>query len=489
MDFRKLPSNSEGLLLKLIYSENPAQTLREQYNWLSVQQKQELNGIIRGLKELGYIDVKWADNEPYFVILNNSAKTYSEKLAEYNTYNSINITQGEKMKNTIFISHRSTDKGIADMLVDFFAGTGISKEMVFCSSLPGNDINERISEEVKSALKSSAVNIAILSRDYYQSAYCLNEAGVLWYENVPVIPVALPEINSGNMFGFLNNEYKLKRLNSDTDISCIYDVVGEAVSAPHARASLITYENKKLQTRYAEYLKSRELPPGGSDISITNTVAEITTDDERVVLYYILHENVRKVSKSTISNWLNKYEIHGVNVDNAFDLLSSSDNGTVDNDTLEFGIDTFRKYSARATQILPLLKKCVEQHIELAATTFKKIWSDNTLDTNTRLFIAYIVDERMRTFGNRWMAEGEIKNIRQWESKNTLDSTLSSNYGSCLEFFIQNELVYASSWTSYGNPREYTLFPSLQNLLFNCSQEIMEELQKVKDAYHFDLPF
>ena len=95
----------------------------------------------------------------------------------------------------------------------------------------------------------------------------------------------------------------------------------------------------------------------------------------------------------------------------------------------------------------------------------------------------------MRTFGNRWMAEGEIKNIRQWESKNTLDSTLSSNYGSCLEFFIQNELVYASSWTSYGNPREYTLFPSLQNLLFNCSQEIMEELQKVTDVYHFDLPF
>ena len=95
----------------------------------------------------------------------------------------------------------------------------------------------------------------------------------------------------------------------------------------------------------------------------------------------------------------------------------------------------------------------------------------------------------MREFGDRWMAEGEIENIRQWESKNTLDSTLSNNYGSCLEFFVQNELVYASSWTSYGNPREYTLFPSLQELLFNCPHKIMEELQKVKDAYHLDLPF
>ena len=293
MDFRKLPSNSEGLLLKLVCSENPTQVLRKQYNGLSTQQEQELDGIIRELKGLGYIDVKWADNEPYFVILN------------------------------------------------------------------------------------------------------------------------------------------------------------------------------------AEYLKARELPPGGSDISIADTIAEITTDDERIVLYYILHENVRKVSKSTISSWLNKCEIRDVNVDNAFDLLSSFDNGTVNNDTLEFGIDAFRQYSANAAQILPPLKKCVDQHTELAVNTFKKIWSDDTLDINIRLFIAYIVEERMRAFGERWMAEGEIKNIRQWESKNTLDSTLSSNYGSCLEFFIQNELVYASSWTSYGNPREYTLFPSLQELLFNCPHKIM----------------
>lgn len=74
MDFRKLPSNSEGLLLKLVCSENPTQVLRKQYNGLSTQQEQELDGIIRELKELGYIDVKWADNEPYFVILNNSAR-------------------------------------------------------------------------------------------------------------------------------------------------------------------------------------------------------------------------------------------------------------------------------------------------------------------------------------------------------------------------------------------------------------------------------
>lgn len=64
----------------------------------------------------------------------------------------------------------------------------------------------------------------------------------------------------------------------------IGSTVSEAVSAPHTKASLITYENNKLRTRYAEYLKARELPPSGSDISITDTIAEITTDDERIVL-------------------------------------------------------------------------------------------------------------------------------------------------------------------------------------------------------------
>lgn len=483
MTFKELPSNSKSLLQKLVSAENPTQVLQEQYKGLSVQQEQELDGIIKELKELGYLEVKWADNEPYFVFLNNSARTYIERVAEHDTHKTIHVKRGKKIRNTIFISHRSTDKSIADILVDFFVGTGIPKETVFCSSLPGNDINERISDEVKSALKSSVVNIAILSHEYYQSAYCLNEAGVLWYENIPVIPVALPEINSGNMYGFLNSEYKLRRLDSDIDISYIYDTVSKAVAAPQTGATLVTYENNKLRTRYAEYLKSRQLPMDNSAISVADINTEITTNDERIVLYYILHKNVRKVSKSTILDWLNECEIRGINVDNAFDLLSSIDNGAVNNDALELGIDAFRKYSANAEQILPSLKKYVDQHTELAVNTFKKIWADDTLDNNIRLFIAYIVDERIYLFGDHWKAERQVESINQWEIKNALDSTLSSNYDSCLEFLIQSKLVYASSWTSHGNPREYTLYPSLREFLLNCSHEFMKELKKIKDDY------
>lgn len=104
---------------------------------------------------------------PYSVVVNNSAKEYIQQLSEHETQRNTQASQETKVNGMIFISHRSTDKEIADMLVDFFSCTGISREAVFCSSLPGNDVNEKISGEVKTALKNSVVNIAILSRDYY----------------------------------------------------------------------------------------------------------------------------------------------------------------------------------------------------------------------------------------------------------------------------------------------------------------------------------
>lgn len=487
MMFRKLPSNSEKILLDLVASENATQTLISLYKECSERDRMELDGVVRELKEHGYIDVKWADNKPYIVILHNCARTYSENLAKHE------IRKGEiilkEMKRNVFISHRSTDKAIADMLVDFFSATDIPKNAIFCSSLPGNDINEKISDEVKSALKRSVANIAILSQDYYQSAYCLNEAGILWYEDVPVIPIALPEIDSNNMYGFLNNEYKIRRLDCDTDVSYIYDVISEAVEAPHVKNSVITHENNKLRERYKDYLKRREPIAQVSEIQNTISFSEITTDDERIVLYYLLTKSVRRVSKDVILKWLNESEIHNVNIDNAFDLLSSFNGGAVSGDVLEFGIGAFRKYSAKSETIIPELKECVDKHTILAGDVFKTLWDNNRLDSIIKLFVAYIVEEKMQTFGNRWMSEGQIINIKEWESKNTLDSTLSKNYGSCLEFFIQNDFVYESSWTSYGNPREYTLTSSLREVLFNCPTEIKEKLQDVKDDNYLDIPF
>ena len=87
MVFNKLPSNSEQLLCELLDSSNPSDYLIKRFKNTSENEDDELRGIIKELKDEGYINVQWADNLPYYVTLYNSARTYHEQLAEYEKIN------------------------------------------------------------------------------------------------------------------------------------------------------------------------------------------------------------------------------------------------------------------------------------------------------------------------------------------------------------------------------------------------------------------
>ena len=90
MSFGKLPSNSEQLLTELVQAENPTQVLCSRFERASQKEDDELRSILRELRLYGYVDIKWANNLPYLVTLNNSARTNSEELTKYE---SLNITQ------------------------------------------------------------------------------------------------------------------------------------------------------------------------------------------------------------------------------------------------------------------------------------------------------------------------------------------------------------------------------------------------------------
>lgn len=163
-------------------------------------------------------------------------------------------------RSIIFISHRTVDCDVADMIKDYLVNTGIPNEKIFCSSLPGNDVNEKIAPEVKMSLKESIINILILSKAYYESAYCLNEAGVVWYlDEAVTIPIGLPEISHNNMIGFLNSDYKLRRLDNDDDIAYLYDTAQEKLHCVAEKHSVITRESGKLKERYIKYIAGRDV--------------------------------------------------------------------------------------------------------------------------------------------------------------------------------------------------------------------------------------
>lgn len=122
MSFIKLPSNAKILLDEIIKAENATQLLSKKFDNLSSKEDDELRAILRQLREAGYINVTWADNKPYQVIINNSARIYDEQLAEYEeekrqrtsttiiTDNSINIGDGNKIKNSTLIGQNYQSK-------------------------------------------------------------------------------------------------------------------------------------------------------------------------------------------------------------------------------------------------------------------------------------------------------------------------------------------------------------------------------------------
>lgn len=393
----------------------------------------------------------------------------------------------------IFISHRSTDKDIADMLLDFFLATGLPKDLVFCSSLPGNDINYKISEEIKQAILSSKINIVILSNDYYQSAYCLNEEGVLWFQDTPVIVIAMPEIGPANMLGFLNNEYKLRYLDNENDIASIYDQIAEAFFTTKTSATTLTYAMNKLKSRYKQYIETKDNAQSQASTQTINEYDEITTDDERVVLYYLLANKVRKASNTEIEKWFIDNEIYDVNIGNAFDLLSAagwgSSSATETSIIFELEISHFRNLSKTPDKITNPLKETTIQHRRLSKDWFVAMWDTEQFDESDLLFISYIRDENVFSFGNRWMADMQVESIKSWESKYSLTSQLSDDYNKCLNKFIENNFVYESSWTSYGNPREYTLHKSIKTYFFSKDFPYGNDLEANKEKYYFELPF
>lgn len=203
------------------------------------------------------------------------------------------------MSPTIFISHRSIDRGIADMLIDFLVLTGIPADAIFCSSRPGNDVQIKIGAEVKEKLENSVVNIMLLSEEYLKSAYCLNEAGIIWYrDDVTCIPIALPGIDDSKMRGFFSYDNKFRRLDSATDIADIYDIIRTKLDVPAAKSAVIMNGIERLRTCYQEYIQEGSRTEQDTDAGILIEDGSIDYQASILLLCAIDNRGEIQVTKS-----------------------------------------------------------------------------------------------------------------------------------------------------------------------------------------------
>ena len=380
----------------------------------------------------------------------------------------------------IFISHSTQDKVVADIFVDFLIAVGIPRNEIFCSSLPGNNVRENITAEIRDSLDSSNIFICILSSSYYQSAYCLNEAGIVWYKDAATIIIGLPEINIDNMQGFINKDYMIRHLDKSDDIYAIIDDVIAVLNLTQIKHQVINTETAKLVRKYNDFLTNRRVESTENLPSNNVDLGTISTDDEKIIIYYMIAKGLRKTSKKDIIDWLQIKEIFNVDINNGFDLLSFLGNSKYENETFELDITYFRKFSNQKDEVKEVLKPIVFNHYEKVSNKFINLWQRNVFSNEMKLFLLYIIENKISKLGDRWKADFEINSLSEWVNNNSMPVSVANNYGIYLNALITNNLVYDNAWTSYGNPREYTLYNSLQEFLFSESFPYYSELQELK---------
>ena len=115
-------------------------------------------------------------------------------------------------KKNIFISHSSKNKEIAEQLCAYFSRYGLDNKRVFCSSIIGQGVSngEKLNEAIGAAFSKSHLLIYLLSKDFIDSSYCMEELGVGWYmaqrKKAICFYLVLPDIELSELNGFVNSK-------------------------------------------------------------------------------------------------------------------------------------------------------------------------------------------------------------------------------------------------------------------------------------------
>lgn len=93
------------------------------------------------------------------------------------------VNADKKKCPLVFISHCGKQKAFVKALVELFESCGFSGDNMFCSSVPGFNIDE--GEDIVDTLRKKFVDynlyvIYVLSSDFFASSYCMNEVGAAW---------------------------------------------------------------------------------------------------------------------------------------------------------------------------------------------------------------------------------------------------------------------------------------------------------------------
>lgn len=94
----------------------------------------------------------------------------------------------------VFISHSSKDKAFGDAVVRLLRGLGLTQGQIVYTSNPQYGIppGKNIFEYLRDQLNNDTYMIYMLSDNYYNSIFCLNEMGAAWVRQADALMLLLP---------------------------------------------------------------------------------------------------------------------------------------------------------------------------------------------------------------------------------------------------------------------------------------------------------
>lgn len=427
----------------------------------------------------------------------------------------------------IFISHSSVDAEIGEKFLDALIDLGVNEQNIFYSSRyhTGVKLGKDFHKVVKDALNSSRIVIFLLTRSFYKSAACLNEMGACWMMGKEILPILLDGLTYQDMKGFIDSHYiaytpnisesfKLKSVLrpfinkelKDKDAEEVFKTfIKEANEMASKNRTLVTEEESELSPIEKMILSGRFTD---GELLLINYIYEKQIDhiEDYAEYDFNIGNNVDTQDNIQLKQYADQFV--NFNINKAKNSLERS--GIIESVYVR-GADYQPNYNGFEVDIIyfrDIISLCDECKLILEKTKTKNSKPKNILNTNRNdddmiqsiitgedlkeiegLFYSFIKDTYTDTFGDRWMADHTISEIREWEKQNDLNNKLSSNYSAVLKILKHREIVEVVETTSYGNPRLFKLKKGFDKQVHNLNSEAKKILNKIIENNKFEEEF
>lgn len=140
----------------------------------------------------------------------------------------------------VFVSHASADDAlVSDFVHQLLEGAiGVSPHDIFCSSLKGQGIRPGtdFKASIRAHLDDATCVVALISPNFYNSAFCMCELGGTWIQAKAILPILVPPLTFSDLRAVLSDAQALQ-LSSKEDLDELRDELGHLLGLKHLSTS------------------------------------------------------------------------------------------------------------------------------------------------------------------------------------------------------------------------------------------------------------